>query len=272
MNARRKTIPERIRETRLFLFDLDGTVYRGNKLVPGAKKWFRYMRERGIHYLFLTNNSSRRASEYVTKLASLSIEATIETIMTSGQAVGMHLARTKPGSRVFLVGTNSLASELASYGLTITKGNEPADCVVVGFDTELTYAKIETACALIDRGADYIATNPDLVCPIEHSRSLPDCGSICFMIEQATGRKPRVFGKPRPAMVDLARARYGIPASKTAIVGDRLYTDIAAGKNAGVLALCVLSGESTRKDIARSPVKPDFVITSIDELNRIFGV
>lgn len=265
---------EHIKKTRLFLLDLDGTMYLGKKLIPGAKSFIKHLRERGIHYVFLTNNSSRSASDYLRKLTDLGVPATVDNIFTSGQATGMYLSGKKRNSsgnsRVYVVGTSSLAQELASYGLDVTDGKGVVDYVVVGFDTELTYNKIRIACELIDRGVRYIATNPDFVCPIGERRNLPDCGSICFMIEQATGKKPYIIGKPRSGIVDCICNKFQMTHNKVAIIGDRLYTDIRMGRNAGVFTICVLSGESSLKNIKQSLVKPDCTIESIKELNRFF--
>jgi NagD protein len=271
-----KDTETRLRDAALFLLDLDGTIYRGSCLIAGAKEFIENLRSRDIGYIFLTNNSSRTAEEYRLTLETRGIPANPENIFTSGQATGLFLAEKKPQARVFCAGTAALSRELSSYGLQIVECGPQAtesdvDFVVVGFDTELTYEKLRIACALIDRGVEYIATNPDYVCPIENGRSIPDCGSICFMIEQATGKKPYVIGKPNPAMVQAAADRLGIPMQRTVLIGDRLYTDIAAGVAAGALSICVLSGESTREDIRRSPFKPDAVIESIDTLNKIFS-
>ena len=271
MNLQDTSFAARIRNTRLFLLDLDGTVYRGGELIAGAQEFIGRLRAQGIHYVFLTNNSSQSAAEYVKKISHMALPVSPENIFTSGQATAHFLAQKKPGVRAYVVGTRSLAGELAAHGIVLSDGRGPVDCVVVGFDMELTYDKIKTACELVDRGVDYIATNPDFVCPVQGKRSLPDCGSICFMIEQATGKKPFVIGKPRPAMVEIVCEKHGIALDHTAIIGDRLYTDIAVGRNAGILSICTLSGESSREDIARSDVKPDYVIESIDEMNRYFS-
>jgi 4-nitrophenyl phosphatase len=270
MNRAAKKIDERIREIRLFLLDLDGTVYRGDELVPGALEFISRLRESNIRYVFLTNNSSHSAGEYVTKLTRLSIPATLENVFTSGQATGIYLSRKKPDGRVFVLGTRALRTELASYGLLPVDASGPVDFVVAGFDTELTYAKLLDACALIGRGVDYVATNPDLVCPVGKNESVPDCGSICLMIEHATGKKPYVIGKPRPEMAEILCGKFIIPPEKTAIIGDRLYTDIAMGRNAGILSIAVLTGETTREQIEFSEVKPDYTFSSIDELNGVF--
>lgn len=270
MNKRAKKIDERIREIRLFLLDLDGTVYRGEELVPGAREFIDHLRQNGIKYVFLTNNSSHSASEYVTKLTRLGIPATFENVLTSGQATGVFLARKKCGARVFVLGTRALQTELLSYGLALSDGSGEVDFVVAGFDTELTYAKLRIACELIDRGTGYVATNPDLVCPVAANRAIPDCGSICSMIENATGKKPYVIGKPRPEMAESLCSRFTVPPEKTAVIGDRLYTDIAMGHNARLLSICVLTGETNRGDIEMSEIKPDYTFSSIDELNWFF--
>lgn len=270
MYKRAKKIDERIREIRLFLLDLDGTVYRGEELVPGAREFIDHLRQNGIKYVFLTNNSSHSAAEYVTKLTRLGIPVTLENVLTSGQATGAYLARKKRGARVFVLGTRALERELLSYGLASSDGSGEVDFVVAGFDTELTYAKLQAACELIDRGTAYVATNPDLVCPVGANRAIPDCGSICAMIENATGKKPYVIGKPRPEMAESLCSKFTVPPEKTAVIGDRLYTDIAMGRNARLLSICVLTGETKREDIAISPIKPDFTFSSIDELNWFF--
>ena len=149
-------------------------------------------------------------------------------------------------------------------------GGGEVDFVVAGFDTELTYEKLQTACGLIDRGVEYVATNPDLVCPVGGKRNVPDCGSICLMIERATGKTPYIIGKPRPEMVESICSKFTISPDKTAIIGDRLYTDIAMGRNARILSIGVLTGETKREDIEFSPIKPDFTFYSIDELNWFF--
>jgi 4-nitrophenyl phosphatase len=264
-------IRNRIRNTRLFILDLDGTIYLGTTLIRGAREFISTLRDRNIPYVFLTNNSSSSARDYLKKIASLGIPVSHENVYTSGQATGGYIAQKKRGARIFVLGTRALKRELSSYGLVLSNGTGSVDFVVVGFDTELTYEKVRTVCDLVDRGVKYIATNPDYVCPIARKRSIPDCGSICFMIEQATGKKPLVIGKPRPEMIKQLGKKFSVSSSAIAVIGDRLYTDIAAGKNAGAFTICVLSGEATRRAIAQSPIKPDLVIGSINGLNPLFS-
>ena len=263
-------IETRISRSSLFLLDLDGTIYRGNELIAGARAFIGQLAARRIPYVFLTNNSSKRAIDFLKTLQGLGIEASIDNVFTSGQATGLYLSRQKPMARICLVGTAALARELAAYGISTAEDDGPVDFVVVGFDSELTYSKLLKACSHIDRGVEYVATNPDYVCPIQGGRSIPDCGSICFMIEQATGKKPLVIGKPSPEMVHLLCRKFQVTPERTTIIGDRLYTDIALGRNAGAFTICVMTGESSLADIEQSPVKPDLTIGSIDELNRLF--
>jgi phosphoglycolate/pyridoxal phosphate phosphatase family enzyme len=266
-----KTAAERIRQTRLFLLDLDGTVYLGDRLIAGATEFIGRLRQKNIPYVFLTNNSSKSADDYVKKINRIGIPATRDNVFTSGQAAGVWLTAKKRAPRVFVLGTRALAQELARYGCRAGGRKGKIDFVVAGFDTELDYKKLMTACELLDKGVPFIATNPDWVCPIDGGRYIPDCGSMCFMIEKATGRKPYVIGKPRPDMVRLMCGKFGVAPRRTAVIGDRLYTDIAVGKNAGALSICVLSGESTTADIKRSEVKPDIVLRSIDDLNPVLS-
>jgi len=256
-----------LRHIRLFLLDLDGTTTIEDELLPGTKELIRTLIRQKKDYVFLTNNCSKRAADYVAKLKGLGIAATIENVFTAGQATAQYINSTMKGARIFLLGTRALRREMAEAGIRILDSpDREYDYVVVSFDKELTYRRLEIACQLIDRGVPFLATHPDLVCPLKNKRFIPDCGSICQMIENATGRKPKYFGKPDKVMVKLIARQKQVPLRAIAMAGDRLYTDIALGKNAGIFTMCVLTGESSRKDIRRSPLKPDAVLHSIAEL------
>ena len=253
---------------RLFLLDMDGTIYLDNDLFPGTKPFLDWVREKGGRYLFLTNNSSRSAAAYVEKLGRLGIGAEKEDFLTSVDALIADLQAGVPRRLCYVFGTESFRSQLSEAGIPVTDHlEEGIDCLLIGFDTELTFQKLEDACILLNRGVDFIATNPDWVCPTWYG-SVPDCGSVCEMLFRATGRRPRVIGKPRRAMVDLALRCTGIPAEEALVVGDRLYTDIACGVNAGVDTAFVLSGEGTLADLAASDVKPTWVFDDIAALHR----
>jgi len=258
---------ETLRQLRLFLFDMDGTLYLGERLFPFTLPLLQALRASGRDYLFLTNNSSKSVDAYVEKLGRLGIPARREDFMTSSQALCYSLKKELPGSRLYVCGTRSLKEELQREGFVLTEQLEDVDCVVMGFDTELTFRKLEDVCRLLSARPQlpYWATNPDRVCPTEFG-SVPDCGSVCQMIQNATGRLPRVIGKPSPLMPQLAMERLGCPKERCAVVGDRIYTDVKSGLAAGCKGILVLSGESTLETLAASPDKPDLVLRDAGEI------
>ena len=257
---------------RLFLLDMDGTIYLDEALFPGTRPFLEAVRAAGGRYLFLTNNSSKSADAYIAKLARLGIPSGREDFLTSVDALIAHLAARQPRyHKCYVFGTASFRSQLAAAGAAVTdRLEEDVDCLLIGFDTELTFRKLEDACILLGRGVDFIATNPDWVCPTWYG-SVPDCGSVCEMLFRAAGRRPLVIGKPEPAMVRLALERTGFAPEQAVMVGDRLYTDIAAGVNAGIDTAFVLSGEGARADLADSPVQPAWVFEDIAALHRAWA-
>ena len=258
---------------RLFLLDMDGTIYLDEALFPGTRPFLETVRAAGGRYLFLTNNSSKSVDAYIAKLARLGIPSGREDFLTSVDALIAHLAARQPRyHKCYVFGTASFRSQLAGAGAAVTdRLEEDVDCLLVGFDTELTFQKLEDACILLGRGVDFIATNPDWVCPTWYG-SVPDCGSVCEMLFRAAGRRPLVIGKPEPAMVRLALERTGFAPDQAVMVGDRLYTDIAAGVNAGIDTAFVLSGEGTREDLADSSVKPAWVFEDVAALHRAWAL
>ena len=253
-------------QKRLFLLDMDGTIYLDNDLFPGTIPFLNHIRSIGGRYLFLTNNSSRSVSAYVEKLGKLGISATADDFLTSVNALIAHLKSLPPYRLCYAFGTESFRAQLREAGIPVTdKLEDGIDCLLIGFDTELTFQKLEDACILLNRGVDFIATNPDWVCPTWYG-SVPDCGSVCEMLFRATGRRPKVIGKPQPEMVKLAMAATGAAPEETMVVGDRLYTDIACGVNAGVDTAFVLSGEGTMEDLEASDVKPTWVFDDVAAL------
>ena len=259
----------RLREKRLFLLDMDGTIYLDETLFPGTAPFLDAVRERGGRYLFLTNNSSKSVEKYVEKLARLGIKSSREDFLTSVDALIADLAKCKIYQLCYAFGTESFKSQLREAGVPVTdRLSDEIDCLLIGFDTELTFQKLEDACILLNRGVDFIATNPDWVCPTWYG-SVPDCGSVCEMLFRATGRRPRVIGKPQPAMAKLALERTGFAPDQALMVGDRLYTDIASGVNAGIDTAFVLSGEGTRADLeGEGAVHPTWVFDDIAALHR----
>ena len=250
-------------DIRLFLLDMDGTVYLGSRLLPGSLDFLRYLGETGRDHLFLTNNSSRNADYYAQKLTKLGWPAQPGEILTSGEATALYLGGLKPSARVYLLGTPDLETEFAAHGFVLT--DENPDYVVLGFDMTLTYDKLVRACDLVRGGVPFIATHPDLNCPTE-TGYIPDCGAMTALITASTGVTPKVIGKPNREIIDAMFRKKPVRRDQVAMVGDRLYTDIVMGHNAGVTSVLVLSGEAKEADIPAAPVKPDHVTGGLGAL------
>ena len=255
-------------QKRLFLLDMDGTLYVDERLFDKVPEFLARVRESGGRYLFLTNNSSRGVEGYIEKLERLGIATGPEDYLTSVDAAIDLLRREYPGQKCYAAGTESFRQQLDSAGIPVTtRVEEDVDILLSGFDRELTFQKLEDACILLERGAVWLATNPDWVCPTWYG-SVPDCGSVCEMLTRATGRRPEFLGKPRPAMVQLALAETGFPPEQAVLIGDRLYTDIACAVNAGIDSIFVLSGEGKREDIERDSIHPTWVYDDISAVLR----
>lgn len=254
-----------LKSKKLFLLDMDGTIYLGSRVFDGTLDFLKYIKSIGNKYIFLTNNSSNSVEKYVEKLSKLGITATQEDFFASTDATVIYLKK-QNYKKIYAFGTESFRMQLAEAGLPVTDVvEEGIDCLCMGFDTELTFQKLEDACILLGKGVDYIATNPDWVCPTWYGY-VPDCGSVSQMLCNATGRKPKFIGKPEPDMALLAMEKAGFTKEQTAIVGDRLYTDIACGVNAGISTIFVLSGEGTMEDIDKYGIQPEFIFDNIKEL------
>lgn len=252
---------------KLFLLDMDGTLYLGNRIFDKTREFLSRIRIIGAKYLFLTNNSSKSASAYVKKLAKMGIDACEEDFFTSTNATITYLKKQYGESLIYASGTHTFVDELRAYGLNVTvKPKEGIKCFVMGYDTELTYEKLMIASRLlINKEIDYIATNPDLVCPTEFGY-VPDCGSVAQMLFNATGRLPKFIGKPEPEMILESMEKCSCSADETVIIGDRLYTDIAAGVNAETDTVFVLSGEGVTEDIEKYGIRPTYVMRDIGEV------
>lgn len=258
---------ELLRRMKLFLFDMDGTLYIGDQLFDFTGELLETIRANGGKYLFMTNNSSKSVTDYIKKLHALGIEADREDFMTSSQATAYYLHKHHEGKTLYVCGTESLKEELRMEGFPVTTDIDKVECVVMGFDTELTFQKLHDVSFLLRTRPDlpYIATNPDLVCPTEFG-SVPDCGSVCICIKNATGREPVVIGKPSPLMPQLTMERLGVSKEETCVVGDRIYTDVKSGLNAGVTGILVMSGETTPEILAQSPDQPHLVLQDAGEI------
>ncbi|MCQ2446535.1 MAG: HAD-IIA family hydrolase [Clostridia bacterium] len=260
-----------VRDFDLFLLDMDGTIYLGNDLFPETPGFLEAVRRKGARYVFLTNNSSKNKQSYVEKLNRLGIAATEEDVFSSGDATAIWL-RENGYQSMYLVGNTALKGLFEKEGFLITE-NDP-DCVVLGFDTELTYEKLCKAHDLLRAGKTWICTHPDLVCPMEAGRTIPDTGAMIRLLEASTGRHPDyIIGKPNKIIIDAALSLYHGTREKTCMVGDRLYTDIAVGKNAGIGSILVLSGETSLEDYEnQQEFHADFVYPTVGEIGKELGV
>ena len=260
-------IIELLRSKKLYLFDMDGTLYLGNRLYGFTLDLLDTLKKTGRQYLFMTNNSSKSVDDYVEKLGKLGISATREDFMTSSQATAYYLHKHHAGQKLYVCGTESLKGELRREGFTVTENLNEVECIVMGFDTELTFQKLHDVSFLLLTRPElpYIATNPDYVCPTEFG-SVPDCGSVCDMIYNATKKRPTVIGKPSPLMPQLAMEKLGVSKEETCVVGDRIYTDVKSGLNAGITGILVLSGETTKAILDASPDKPHLVLNDASEI------
>ncbi|CAF0783514.1 unnamed protein product [Didymodactylos carnosus] len=255
-------------EISFFLLDLDGTIYLGDQLLPGALDFLKKIKQVGKRYVFLTNNSSRNKLDYVKKLKHLGIEVSEAEVLTSGDATAIYLLKQKVNPKVYLLGTPKLAESFEKFGLTLSQGrNDHPDFVVLAFDTTLTYQKIWDACDYIRAGAPFIATHPDFNCPLPNRKAMPDAGAMIEMFKAATGVSPLVIGKPARMMVDVVASQYGVELKNMAMVGDRLYTDIAMGTAAGIASILVLTGETRSEDyLNQEQFKATFVFDSVKDM------
>lgn len=252
-----------LQEIKLFLLDMDGTFYIGDRLLPGATEFLAACHRRGAGYTFLTNNSSKSSADYIDKLASLGVHITPDQILTSGDAALQWMAAQDMPKDILLVGTPSLEQQFAAADYRLDAKTPQA--AVLGFDTTLTYAKLAALCDAARAGIPYIATHPDFNCPVPGGY-IPDIGAVIAFVEASTGRRPDVvIGKPSGIIAQMAADRAGLPLECLCMVGDRLYTDIAMGA-AGLTTALVLSGETSRADLAHSDIAPDFVFSGLDEM------
>jgi 4-nitrophenyl phosphatase len=257
-----------LRELQHLIIDMDGVLYRGNDAIPGTRGFISFLRERGIGFVLATNNSTQTPQQYVDKLASMNVSIHAEEVLTSAQATAGYLATiAPPGTRVFVVGQDGLWTALREAGFDLVE--EGAEYVVAGMHFAICYERLAQASLQIRAGAHFIGTNPDRTYPSERG-IVPGAGALLAFLEAATGVTPTIVGKPEKAMMEQALARLGASPATTAMLGDRLETDILAGQRAGLLALLVLSGVTDRALLARSEIQPDLVFRDVGHLHAVW--
>ena len=246
-----------------YLLDMDGVIYRGSELIPGADLFVRTLREKNRRFLFLTNNSQRTRRDVAMRLRRMGIEVTERDIFTCAMATARFLAAQKPGGTAYVIGEGGLLNALHRNGFSVVE--DDPDFVVVGEGRTLSFEMIEKAVRLVERGARLIATNMDPNCPTE-AGIRPGCGAIVAMIEAATGKEAFSVGKPSPIMMRAARKQLELSTAQTIMVGDTMETDILGGVQLGYATTLVLSGGTSKEDLTKFAYHPDVVVPSVADM------
>lgn len=257
-----------LKQKKLFLFDIDGTIAVGDTLYEGSADLLSFISSIGGKAYYITNNSTKSGADYVKKFrTAFGLETTEDLFITSGYMTIRFLKEHFANKMIYCVGTHSFIEELGKNGLQVTQQFQPdIACVLVGYDSELTYKKLETACQVLSTlNVPYFATNPDLCCPVPFG-FIPDCGAICQMLFSSTGKEPSYLGKPNAEVVTHCLELSGFSKEETLVVGDRLYTDIACGINAGVDTCVLFTGEAKEEDLAATDYPPSCAFSSVKEL------
>ncbi len=252
-----------------YLFDLDGTLYLGEKLIPGAREALERLKRRGARVMYMTNKPLYSPEDYGRKLSALGLPATPEEVLTSSLALAAYLAAHDPGAAVLLVGEGQVAHDLQAAGCRLVEDPAEAEVVALAWDRGFTYEKLNAAMQALLAGARFYATNPDVACPLGEGRLVPDCGSLIAALTACSGRAPDfIAGKPSPGMAQAALQRLNLPPGECLVVGDRLMTDIACGRRAGLATALVLTGVTDAQALAAAPeeARPDYVLESVADL------
>lgn len=257
---------------KLICFDMDGTVYLGENLIDGALELFEYLKKNDISFVFLTNNSSHSLEFYKNKIIHMGIECNEDNFYSSIDTTIKYL-KSNNVDNIYVLGVTSFKNELRKY-FNLIENYDPKiipEVVLVSFDTELIYDELKAACLYLQKGSKFVATNKDLRCPIEDGFYIPDCGGLCTWITMCTEKEPLYLGKPEPTMIYQVMEKFNVIKEETLMVGDRYYTDILAGINAGVDTVAVLSGETTKDEFLNANKKPTFILNSIKDLGELLS-
>ena len=251
--------------------DIDGTLLRGAQPLPGVSRFFAFLAARRIPFVVASNNSTKSAAAYQQKLASLGVPIATEQILTAGAATARFLAsELRQGTSLYVIGEPALETVLHQAGFTLLDdANQPAEAVVVGGDSNLTYEKLKHATLLLQRGARFVGTNPDLLCPTEEGL-VPEAGTTLAALEAATGVAPTVIGKPARHLFEMAVAAIDSRRATTAVLGDRLETDILGGQRAGLRTVLVTTGVDNESTMGQKGIEPDLVVSGLEELVELW--
>jgi len=250
------------------MIDMDGTIYKGKDIIPGAKEFIDFLQKERIPFVFLTNNSSNTREYYFDKLTKMGFEVGKERILTSTIATVRFIKERRAGKKVFVIASPEVTKEIEESG--IKSHEEGADIVLLTFDRTITFDKINKAYHFIMNGAELIATHPDDLCPTEDAYDV-DIGQFIHMLSYLTGTAPIIVGKPSMLMIEMAAGEMGVEKSRTMMIGDRLYTDMKMASNAGIDSVMVLSGEAKISDLEDSDMKPTYVVESVASIQNLIS-
>ena len=255
---------EPLLNVKCFLLDMDGTFNLGDQLIDGSLRFIETLNDLGRDYLFLTNNSSKHRGQYAEKITRLGLPISDDKVFTSGEATAVYLQQDYQSSVVYVVGTPALEEEFRQHAFQLN--DEHPQLIVLGFDTTLTYQKLWKLCDFVRAGLPYFATHPDFNCPTE-TGFMPDIGAMIAFVRASTGREPDlIVGKPNRMIIDAVSRKLGLKIEEMAMVGDRLYTDIALGQTSGITTCLVLSGETHPEDLVNSPYQPTYTFENLGAL------
>lgn len=252
-----------LRDIKLFVLDMDGTFYLGDRILDGSLDFINKVLSTGRDFVFFTNNASKVASIYVEKLGRMGLVIDKSKVITAGDVCAEYLKEKYPNKRIYLNGTPALENDWREKGLNLV-GDNP-EVAVQSFDTTLTYDRLDKICRYVRNGVPFLATHMDTNCPTEDG-FMPDCGAMCKLIEESTGVKPRFLGKPFKETVEMVESITGYSRESMAFVGDRLYTDVATGVNNGAKGMLVLTGEADMNTVRESDVEPTCIYESLKEM------
>lgn len=263
-DGRKKKMQDKIDKVKMFVLDMDGTIYLENNLFPFTKAFLEKVKETGRDYCYFTNNSSKNQEDYLRKLKNMGIAVAPERMFLSSLVIIEWLKEHHAGESFYVVGTPNLLATFEENGLTLDDKNP--DVVILAFDTTLTYEKLDKACYFLRHGARYYGVNMDYNCPMAGGEYIPDCGSMAKLIERSTGRFPEFFGKPSRHTLDYIMKHTGYKEEEIAVIGDRIYTDIALANDSKATSIMVLTGETQLKDLDDYDYSPDIIVDSLESI------